>query len=218
MKKNIITVKDDFVSYLNKQKKLTAIVIGIIVLLIICLFIFVPKVQARIRSSEINTLVSQETLAKKANFLDIKTAKEEINEKTAITVLFSVPSGDTYNKIINILKDTDKMAEFNHSIFIYPIVYDAEKIEKEYSINKNEPTIIFFENGKEKNRLSIDESFEVSTMLIPSLNQLPLSATDPSVPSASTTTSSTTETTASAQAVEEQTGEEEQTPVDSTIQ
>ncbi|MEI5992663.1 hypothetical protein [Candidatus Enterococcus mansonii] len=94
MKKNFIDVKDDFVSTLNRQKKLTAIVIGAVVVLVVSLFIIVPKVQANIRSSEIKSLVSQEKLAKKASYLDFKTADQFISEKTAVTVLFSIPGGD----------------------------------------------------------------------------------------------------------------------------
>ncbi|ALS00529.1 hypothetical protein ATZ33_03820 [Enterococcus silesiacus] len=195
MKKNFIDVKDDFVASLNKQKKLTAIIIAVIVLLIISLFIVVPRVQANIRSSEIKSLVSQEKLVKKASYLDAQTADKEISEKTAMTVLFSVPSGKIYNQAIKVLKDSKKMKEFNHSIFLYPIVYDTGRIEKKYAIKKDEVTIVFFENGKEKNRIPIDGSFDVNTMLIPALNQLPLSSVEPNVqPPASSTPESTVET------------------------
>ncbi|WP_239644559.1 hypothetical protein [Enterococcus crotali] len=150
MKKNFIDVKDDFVASLNRQKKLTAIIIAVIVVLIISLFIVVPRVQANIRSSEIKSLVSQEKLTKKASYLDAQTADKEISEKTAMTVLFSVPSGKTYNQVIQVLKDSKKIKEFNHSIFVYPIVYDPEKIEEKYAVKRDEVTVIFFENGKEK--------------------------------------------------------------------
>ncbi|MGX7262475.1 hypothetical protein ACWOEF_00715 [Enterococcus crotali] len=201
MKKNFIDVKDDFVASLNRQKKLTAIIIAVIVVLIISLFIVVPRVQANIRSSEIKSLVSQEKLTKKASYLDAQTADKEISEKTAMTVLFSVPSGKTYNQVIQVLKDSKKIKEFNHSIFVYPIVYDPEKIEEKYAVKRDEVTVIFFENGKEKNRIPIDASFDVNTLLILALNQLPLSSLEQSVePPASSVTEpkdSTAETTQS---------------------
>lgn len=201
MKKNFIDVKDDFVASLNRQKKLTAIIIAVIVVLIISLFIVVPRVQANIRSSEIKSLVSQEKLTKKASYLDAQTADKEISEKTAMTVLFSVPSGKTYNQVIQVLKDSKKIKEFNHSIFVYPIVYDPEKIEEKYAVKRVEVTVIFFENGKEKNRIPIDASFDVNTLLIPALNQLPLPSLEQSVePPASSVTEpkdSTAETTQS---------------------
>lgn len=217
MKKNFIDVKDDFVATINRQKKLTAIILAVIVLFIISLFIVVPKVQANIRASEINSLVNQDKLTKKANFLNAKTADKEISEKTAMTVLFSVPSGKTYGEIIDVLKSSKQMKEFNHSIYIYPIVYDAQKIENNYKIKKDDVTIVFFENGKEKNRVLIDESLDIKTMLIPSLNQLPLPSVEKNIqpPDSSTSTEATTDTT---QTIEEEqsTGEEEQ-PVEQTV-
>lgn len=208
MKKNFIDVKDDFMASINKQKKLSAIILAVVVLVIICLFVVVPKVQANIRSSEINSLVNEEKLAKKANYLEAKTADQTISEKTAMTVLFSVPSGKFYGNVIAALKDSNQMKEFNHSLYIYPIVYDAEKIEKKYNIKKNEVTIIFFENGKEKNRVIVDESLDTKTMLIPALNQLPLSSVGQSVqPPASTPPTSnetTTQTTTEDQTIDEE--------------
>lgn len=195
MKKNFVDVKDDFVAYLNRQKKLTAIMLAVIVLFIISLFIVVPKVLANIRASEIKSLVSQEKLAKKANYLNTKTADEEIKEKTAMTVLFSVPSGKTYENVIDVLKSSEQMNDFNHSIYIYPMVYNVGEIEKNYEIKQNEVTIIFFENGKEKNRVIVDESFDAKTMLIPSLNQLPLSSLGESIQQPPAQTTNTTEST-----------------------
>ncbi|MBO0472634.1 hypothetical protein IGL98_001703 [Enterococcus sp. DIV0840] len=227
MKKNFIDVKDDFVASINRQKKLSAIILVVIVLFIISLFIVVPKVQANIRASEIKSLVNQEKLAKKANYLDAKTADNEITEKTAMTVLFSVPSGKTYGNIIDVLKDPKQMKDFNHSIYIYPMVYDVEKIEKKYKIKKNEVTIVFFENGKEKNRISIDQSFDTKTMLIPALNQLPLSSVSESIqppaPSSAPTptsdsTQSTTETTAEQVTDEQEPTLEQSAEADSVAQ
>ncbi|WP_207694925.1 hypothetical protein DOK67_0002783 [Enterococcus sp. DIV0212c] len=216
MNKNFIDVKDDFIAALNKHKKLSAIILVVIVLFIISLFIFVPKMRANIRSSEIESLVNQEKLDKKANYLEAKTADKEISEKTAMTVLFSVPSGKNYENVINVLKDSKQMKDFNRSICIYPLVYDAENIEKKYNIKKNEVTIIFFENGKEKNRILVDESFDTKTMLIPALNQLPLPSIGESVqppassaPATSKTTTETTQTTSQVQTNEEQPLEED---------
>lgn len=219
MKKNFVDVKDDFVASINKQKKLSAIILAVLVLFIISLFIVVPKVQANIRSSEINSLVNQERLTKKANYLEAKTADKTISEKTAMTVLFSVPSGKTYENVIAVLKDSNQMKEFNHSIYIYPIVYEAEKIEKKYNIKKNEVTILFFENGKEKNRITVDESLDTKTMLIPALNQLPLSGVGQSVqPPTTTSTEETTETTKEDQTINEETVDDPNTEADSIVQ
>ncbi|MFD2305502.1 hypothetical protein [Enterococcus termitis] len=208
MKKNFIDTKDDIMIYLNKQKKLTAIIIGAVVVFIISLFLIVPRVQANIRASQIDSLVSETTLAKKANYLNAKTADEEISEKTAMTVLFTVPSGKTYDDTIKVLKDPEQMKSLNRSIFIYPIVYNAKKVEDKYKLKQDEATVIFFENGKEKNRFVLNDEQELKTTLIPALNQLPLASVEPSAqtPEANTTqsTTETTQTTEESQGLEDQ--------------
>lgn len=223
MKKNFIDVKDDLVASINRQKKLSAIILAVSVLFIISLFIVVPKVQANIRASEIKSLVNQEKLAKNANYLDAKTADNEISKKTAMTVLFSVTSGKTYGNVIDVLKNSEQMKEFTRSIDIYPMVYDVEQTETKYKIKKNEVTIVFFENGKEKNRISIDESFDTKTMLIPALNQLPLSSLtesiQPPTSSAPAPTSGSTESTTSEQdSAEQESTVEQSVEADSVAQ
>lgn len=219
MKKNFIDVKDDFIALINRQKKLAAIILAVIILAIISLVVAVPRMQAHIRASEIKSLVSEDKLAKKASYLDSQTADKEISDKTAMTVLFSTPSGETYTQIIDVLKDSKQMKDFNHSIYIYPIVYDAEKIEKKYNIKKDDVTIIFFENGKEKNRIPVDKNLDIKTMLIPSLNQLPLSSVGQSVqPPAPATKTSNSETPATTQATIDEQGVGQSSEADSVAQ
>lgn len=178
MKKNLLEFKEMIIHYINKNRKLSAIILAISLVLVIGLILYIPKAQANIRASEIQSLVAEEPLTKKAIFLDSKTADQEISEKTAITVLFATPSGKTYDEIIAILKNKTKMNEFTHSIYIYPMVYNMKKIEDTYHVDGTEPTVIFFEKGKEKNRLTINSTEDMASMLIPALNQLPLASVD----------------------------------------
>lgn len=194
MKKNVIDTKDDFVELINKKKKFSAIILGVIVLLIISLFIFIPKMQASIRSSEINYLIEKINLNKKVSFFAEGDIEKQIDDKNAVTVLFSEPHGTEYDKVLSVFSDTKLMNSFNHSLFIYPIVYNSNKIEKKFGINKNEVTVIFFENGKEKNRFIVVDSLDVNTMLIPKLNELPLSADTTPVQPSQTTPSSQQQT------------------------
>ncbi|MTD39016.1 hypothetical protein GIX45_10265 [Erwinia sp. CPCC 100877] len=189
MKENITNI----INFLNKRKKLTTILLGGIIILFVGLVLIIPKVQASIRSSEIQSLVQSEKLNKKANYLDPKTADELISKKPAMTVLFSVPHGTAYEEIQAILKDDNKMSEFTHSIYLYPMVYNINEIEKKYGVKENEVTIVFFESGKEKNKYQLNSDSDINASLISTLNQMPMSTMiEPTVPqvqpSAATTT------------------------------
>lgn len=213
MKKNIIDAKDDFVELINRQKKFSAVILGVIVLFIISLFFFIPKMQANIRASEINYLIERINLDKKVSFFYEDDIEKQIDNKKAITVLFSEPYGSEYDKVLTAFSDTKLMNSFNHSLFIYPIVYNSSNIEKKFEIKKNEVTVIFFENGTEKNRLIVDASLDIKTMLIPKLNELPLSADIPQVQPSQTTASSSQEQTETSTTA---TSEEDIAPVESS--
>lgn len=203
----------NIINFLNKRRKLATILIGGIILLFIGFVLIIPKVQATIRSSEIQSLVQSEKLNKKANYLDPRTADELIRTKPAMTVLFSVPHGKTYDEIHTILKDDTKMKEFTHSIYLYPMVYNVDEIEKKYDVKENEVTVIFFENGKEKNKYHLKSDTDVKASLISTLNQMPMSTMiEPTVPqvkpstaTATTTESSNQENSSSSQSSVEQT-------------
>ncbi|MGC6767606.1 hypothetical protein ACYSNR_06300 [Enterococcus sp. LJL128] len=177
MEKKFDTIKDK-VNLTNKNQQLY-IRLGIaLVLCVVGLIFIVPRVQANIRSSQVESLVKIDLPGKKASFADTKTIDKEIKESRAMTVVFTLPSGRTYDQMISLFKDEETMKTFSRSLTIYPIVYDASKIEKKYNVKKEETTAIFFENGKEKNRFSVNENMDVKTALIPELNQLPLASVD----------------------------------------
>lgn len=166
-------------STLNKQQQLL-IRLGIAAaILILALVLIIPRAQANIRSSQIDSLVDVEFKTKKVKFADTKTIDKEIEESRAATVMFTVPSGKSYEQLISLFKDEKTMQSFSRSMTVYPIVYDAANLEKKYNVKKDEITVIFFESGKEKNRFTVDESMDVKTAFIPKLNELPLAAVDP---------------------------------------
>lgn len=166
-------------STLNKQQQLLLRVgIGAVVV-ILALILIIPRAQANIRSSQIDSLVDVTFSTKKIKFADSKTINKEIAESRAATVMFAVPSGKSYDQLISLFKDEPTMQSFSRSMTIYPIVYDAANTEKKYNVKKDEVTVIFFEGGKEKNRFTVDESMDIKTAFIPKLNELPLAAVDP---------------------------------------
>lgn len=164
---------------MNKQQQLL-IRSGIAaVVVVLALILIIPRAQANIRSSQIDSLVDVSFKTKKVKFADTKTIDNEIKESRAATVMFAVPSGKTYEQLISLFDDEEAMQSFSRSMTIYPIIYDAAKVEKQYNVKKDEITVIFFESGKEKNRFTVDEGMDVKTAFIPKLNELPLAAADP---------------------------------------
>ncbi|MBL1225937.1 hypothetical protein [Enterococcus sp. BWR-S5] len=166
-------------SGLNKQQQLLIRVGIAAVIVIFALILIIPRAQANIRSSQIDSLVDVTFKTKKVKFADTKTIDKEIEESRASTIMFTVPSGKTYEQLISVFSDEELMQTFSRSMTIYPIVYDAANVEKKYNVKKDEITVIFFESGKEKNRFIVDESMDVKTAFIPKLNELPLAAVDP---------------------------------------
>lgn len=173
LKKKIVDARDDFMGSLNRQKKLGALIIGGVVIIFLSVILVVPIVQANIRSSQIYSLIDENIDSKKVAFLEYKTQDSFISKQKGITVLFSQPNIKQYAKIINLLQNPKKTAEFNRGIYIYPIVYDVKDVEKKYSIKATEPTLVFFEEGKETNRMVITEDLELDTIFIPEFNRLP---------------------------------------------
>lgn len=45
------------------------------------------------------------------------------------------------------------MAELNRPIYFYPLVYQVNELEQRYDLKQEHLTVIFFQNGKETNRL-----------------------------------------------------------------
>ncbi|HAR0632825.1 hypothetical protein ACQ1Y6_17520, partial [Enterococcus faecalis] len=58
----------------------------------------------------------------------------------------------------------------------YPIVYDVHELEQKYNIRTDEVTFIFFDGGKEANRITAGKGgiTDFDKELIPELNRLPL--------------------------------------------
>ncbi|MBP1045914.1 hypothetical protein I6N96_06440 [Enterococcus sp. BWM-S5] len=178
-KPNTNKTSKNVTSSLSKQQQLIVRLGIAVVVVVLALILIIPRAQANIRSSQIDSLVDVEFSSKKVKFADTKTIDKEIEESKATTVLFTVPSGKTYEQLISLFKDEKAMQDYSRSITIYPIVYDAADLEKKYNVKKETITVIFFESGKEKNRFTVDESMDVKTAFIPKLNELPLAAVDP---------------------------------------
>ncbi|MBO0431249.1 hypothetical protein [Enterococcus sp. DIV0660C] len=135
--------------------------------------IFLPE---KIKADQVDSLVYSTITSDKVKRFDYSNAKQTITDSKAISVMFCVPKGKNYEQVLTILNDSKKMEELNRQIYFYPLVYDVAKEEKEYGINREQITFIFFDGGKETNRVVIgaDGITDVSNELVPELNRLPL--------------------------------------------
>jgi hypothetical protein len=171
MNKTVAEMKEKVANL--RYRSSTIIIIAVIIVFLLGAFTFVPKIQQNIRASQLSTLVYQQVDSKKVKFLDYKTADTTISEQSAISVMFAHPSGKTYNKLVKMF-NSKKMDEFNRILYLYPVVYNQEKTQKDYKIKADKVTLVFYENGQEKKRYVVDESTDLDTMFIPELNRLPM--------------------------------------------
>ncbi|MBE8863282.1 hypothetical protein, partial [Enterococcus faecium] len=141
-------------------------------LLTIAMFLLPEK----IREEQVNSLVYSSIPTSKLKPFDYSQADQKIKQSRAISVMFSKPNGKTYQDMLDVFNDPELMEELNRPIFYYPIVYDVHELEQKYNIRTDEVTFIFFDGGKEANRITAGKGgiTDFDKELIPELNRLPL--------------------------------------------
>lgn len=173
IKEKIIDVWYRFVDIASEnQKKTLTIVIAILIIVSVGAF-SLPMIQTNIRESEIEAVVTGDIQSERLKTVNYKTAKKELSEKKAVSVMFSQPVGETYQEIITVAQNLTNTA-LNRSFYYYPLVYDQETLASEYQLNPEEVTVIFFEDGVEKNRFVADQLEDISADFVDTLNRLPL--------------------------------------------
>lgn len=171
------------------NKKSTVIIVGLVIIFVFGSFLILPRIQKKIRSAEMASLVTNQVKSKKVNFLEYQTADTTIREQSALSVMFARPNGATYEKVVKLL-NSKKMAEFNRVLYMYPIVYQAQGVKETYKVDPEKVTLVFFEKGQEKKRYEIEQTTDLQTMFIPELNRLPMASVGVAPESSATTTSS----------------------------
>lgn len=172
IKRNYIHFSDDFSAHPKKYFIRLLFVLLASLIITVVMFVFPQK----IREEQVSSLVYADIDSPKLRPLNINEAQETITESKAISVLFSVPNGENYQELMKIFHNSQKMDELNRSIYFYPLVYNVEELEQIYNIKQEQMTVVFFKDGKEANRLTIEkkQALNFSEELIPELNRLPL--------------------------------------------
>ncbi len=158
----------------NPSKYFRRLVFLLILSLLLTVAMFL--LPEKIREEQVNSLVYSSIPTSKLKPFDYSKADQKIKQSRAISVMFSKPNGKTYQDMLDVFNDPELMEELNRPIFYYPIVYDVHELEQKYNIRTDEVTFIFFDGGKEANRITAGKGgiTDFDKELIPELNRLPL--------------------------------------------
>lgn len=158
----------------NPSKYFRRLVFLLILSLLLTVAMFL--LPEKIREEQVNSLVYSPIPTSKLKPFDYSKADQKIKQSRAISVMFSKPNGKTYQDMLDVFNDPELMEELNRPIFYYPIVYDVHELEQKYNIRTDEVTFIFFDGGKEANRITAGKGgiTDFDKELIPELNRLPL--------------------------------------------
>ncbi|HGF8059949.1 TPA: hypothetical protein QFQ19_000671 [Enterococcus faecium] len=158
----------------NPSKYFRRLVFLLILSLLLTIAMFL--LPEKIREEQVNSLVYSSIPTSKLKPFAYSQADQIIKQSRAISVMFSKPNGKTYQDVLDVFNDPELMEELNRPIFYYPIVYDVHELEQKYNIRTDEVTFIFFDGGKEENRITAGKGgiTDFDKELIPELNRLPL--------------------------------------------
>lgn len=158
----------------NPSKYFRRLVFLLILSLLLTVAMFL--LPEKIREEQVNSLVYSSIPTSELKPFDYSKADQKIKQSRAISVMFSKPNGKTYQDMLDVFNDPELMEELNRPIFYYPIVYDVHELEQKYNIRTDEVTFIFFDGGKEANRITAGKGgiTDFDKELIPELNRLPL--------------------------------------------
>jgi hypothetical protein len=172
VKKNWYIFLDDFSE--RPKKYFVRLFLFLIVVLLFTSTMFI--IPARIKNQQLHSLVYSSVDSAKLKPIDYGRVDKLITDRKAVSVMFSVPHGKVYQEVQQMLSDPKKTSELNRQIYFYPLVYDTEQLESTYKLSKKQVTFLFFDDGKEKNRVVISEEDlpNLEKELIPELNRLPM--------------------------------------------
>lgn len=154
----------------NPRKILFSFIFLLVLLISLLLVMLLGRTS--IRQSQLESLVYPKITSKQLIPLNYNQEEKKIAEAEAVSILFGIPSNSDYQAMLKIVKKKEK--ELNRSIYVYPLVYQVDKIAQKYQINPTETTFVFYEEGVEKNRFTFESVEEPERNFIPELNRLPM--------------------------------------------
>lgn len=161
-----------FADTINANKKKSILDVFLALLLVIALTFLTLTVNSKIRAAQMDNLIYEDLPTKKIVPFSYGEGDKMINEKKAVSVMFAKPNQTETRKALQIIKQ--KEDELNRKFYYYPLVYQTPEIKNTYNIASDEVTFVFFQNGEEKNRFTLNSVKDPKENFIPELNRLPM--------------------------------------------
>lgn len=156
--------------FANKKTSIISTILGLF--FIVGLTFFALTMNTKIRASQMSSLIYESLPTQKVRPLSYNQGDEAIIETKAISVMFAKPNRSDTNQVWEIIDQ--KNDELNRNFYYYPIVYRSNETAQRYNLDPNEVTLIFFQNGEEKNRFTLRSIEDPEENFIPELNRLPM--------------------------------------------
>lgn len=174
IKEKCLILWREFVRAASENERRTLTIAASLVVVVLIFSVSAAFAQTAIRRSQLEELVFSSLKSDHLIPLDYQTVDQKIKDTKAISIMFSQPSGTSYENVMTILDDPNQEKMLNRKFYYYPIVYDSETIAKKYQLDPRQVTFIFFQNGKEKNRFVVESLKDLNDTFIPELNRLPM--------------------------------------------
>lgn len=156
--------------YVNKRKTIIRLIVTLVIVL--CGTLAMILVNSSIRTNQLNRLVLEDVPNEQITPVAYNKIQKQIKDKKAVSVMFSKPSGPAYDQAMTLIQQ--KEDELNRKFYYYPLVYDSAVLSDQYDLDVNDVTFVFFENDKEKNRVTVKKLKDLDENLIPEINRLPM--------------------------------------------
>ncbi len=161
-----------FIHYVKENWQVSAIAGLSVVLVILVIAVVLPNTQRKIRIKQADSLVmAQVSDIKQVETVNFDQLESTIRKNDKILVAIVDPTDKNYDQFVEILNDKGKMAEFEGTVFFFPILYNVTKVTDFYHL-KGGITLIYFENQQEVERISLDNQQEIELYLVDHLNSL----------------------------------------------
>ncbi|MBP1040461.1 hypothetical protein I6N95_05555 [Vagococcus sp. BWB3-3] len=161
-----------FIHYVKENWQVSAIAGLSVVLVILVIAVVLPNTQRKIRIKQADSLVmAQVSDIKQVETVNFDQLESTIRKNDKILVAIVDPKDKNYDQFVEILNDKGKMAEFEGTVFFFPILYNVTKVTDFYHL-KGGITLIYFENQQEVERISLDNQQEIELYLVDHLNSL----------------------------------------------
>lgn len=155
-----------------KFSKKTFFMLGIIIAIGLIGLFTMKRIHSSIRTSQIDEVVATDINSKQLHMIAFDELDQLLQTKTAVSILFIAPNAPNYQTVLQMIQKKEN--ELNRMIYVYPIIYQSQEIERRYDLSSTEATFVFFQKGELKKRFTFESLKKPQKELIPEMNRLPM--------------------------------------------